>query len=146
MAQPGGVTHAATPNHPEPNKLLIQRFFDEAINAGELDTIDRLLAASFVDRSAGQDQLSGRNGIKQRFRALRATAPGLEVHIEALIAEGDLVAVHARWSGSHPPKGRHLLGTTLHLFRIDDGLILEAWGTGWELAGLQFRIGEEMPM
>ena len=52
--------------------------------------------------------------------------------VDVEIAEGDLVATRKTWRGDHPGGGSHLLGRTIHLFRIADGQIAEEWSAGWE--------------
>ena len=114
------------------NRALVRQVFDQAVNAGNVAIVDELYAAGFVDRSAKPGQLPGPAGIAQAITDLHARVPGLHVVVEALVAEGDLVATRANWRGTHPPKGTHLLGTTLHIFRIAGGQIIEEWSAGWE--------------
>jgi predicted ester cyclase len=58
--------------------------------------------------------------------------PDVYAAVEGVIAEGDLVATRVTWRGTHPPAGTHVVGRTMHLFRITNGQISEEWSAGWE--------------
>jgi hypothetical protein len=64
--------------------------------------------------------------------AFREAHPTLTVTLDPVVAQADLVAVVARWGGSHPPAGTHLIGHTLHVFRLAQGQVVEQWSAGWE--------------
>jgi hypothetical protein len=53
---------------PEDNKLLVQRFVDEAINRKNLDAIDNLVAENFVEHVPFPDQGPWRDGLVKRPR------------------------------------------------------------------------------
>jgi predicted ester cyclase len=63
---------------------------------------------------------------------IRQRIPGVEAVIEALMAEGDLVAARVRWFAPGPPNGIHLLGETLHVVRVVDGQVVQQWHAGWD--------------
>lgn len=114
------------------SKALIRQVFEDAVNMGDLSIIEKLYAADFVDRSASIGESSGADGIAQRITNCKEQVPGLHVVMEALIAEADLVTSRVSWHGTHPPSGTHLVGRTLHFFRLSDGQIVEEWSAGWE--------------
>jgi predicted SnoaL-like aldol condensation-catalyzing enzyme len=114
------------------NTALVRRFFAEAVNHGQTDLVDKVYALTFVDRSAKDSHLAGRDSITQWITDLHTQFPGIQATVEDTIAEGDRVAARVTWRGSHPPKGTHLVGMTLHLFRLSDDHIVEAWSAGWE--------------
>jgi hypothetical protein len=43
-----------------------------------------------------------------------------------------MMAAVATWHGTHPPAGTHLMGRTMHVFRIANERIIEEWSTGWD--------------
>jgi ketosteroid isomerase-like protein len=58
----------------EKNKALVRRFW-EAVARGDIDAIDELLAADFVDHSTLAGQGPGREGYKQQ--SPNSTLPSL---------------------------------------------------------------------
>ena len=114
------------------NKAIIRQVFEDAVNMGDLSIIEKLYAADFVNRSASIGESSGADDIAQRITNCKERVPGLHVVMEALIAEADLVTSRVGWHGTHPPSGTHLVGRTLHFFRLSDDQIAEEWSAGWE--------------
>lgn len=111
-------------------KDLVRRFYAEAINARDLTAVDRLLAEDFRH----DDELRGRDGQRQAVEAFLGGFSDLNNEILLILAEGDLVAAHQRWSGTHdgefagiPATGRKVEFTSTAVLRIADGYIAEAW-------------------
>ena len=50
---------------------------------------------------------------------------GLRAEIKRVIAEGDLVVVHARWANPSNPETPAM--AVMDIFRVQDGLIVEHW-------------------
>jgi steroid delta-isomerase-like uncharacterized protein len=120
-------------NQSEANKALIRAHYESAANAYRPSVIERQVAADFLDHN--QPGLAGPECVKAQTRALRAAFPDLAVTIEALVAEGDLVAVRGTWRGTHqgefrgvPPIGRRIEWTGMAFWRVAGGQIRESWG------------------
>jgi steroid delta-isomerase-like uncharacterized protein len=120
----------------EANKALIYLLFEEAFNRGNLAIVDEIFSPRFVDHST-PDQGVGPQGVKDYFRSVRAGFPDMQVAVDALIAEGDRVAVRTIWRGTHMGEyegvaatGKQVVRTMIQLFRIADGRILEEWNEG----------------
>lgn len=112
------------------NKATVSRYYDEAINRRDLDSIDQLLSDSFSSGGA----LRGPGGQRAVITDLLTAFPDLRVETELIIAEGELVSVHQRWTGTHRgeiagvvPTGRRVELTSTAVHRIHDDLITEAW-------------------
>ena len=116
----------------EANKAIVQRVFEDALNANNPVLVYELYAPEFVDRSASPGQLPGPAGIEQALIYFNTVLPDVEVTVDASIAEGDLVATRETWRGTDPTTGRDVEGKTLHFWRIADGKIVEEWSAGWE--------------
>ena len=114
----------------EANKDLVRRFYAEAINGRDLDAVDRLLGEDF----AHDGERRGRAGQRQAVAAFLDGFSDLRNEILLILAEGDLVAAHQRWTGTHEGEflgveatGRRVEFTSTAVLRIRDGLIAEAW-------------------
>jgi predicted SnoaL-like aldol condensation-catalyzing enzyme len=53
------------------NKACARRFYDEAINGGDVALIDELVAADFVEHEGFPGLADGRKGVKQFFNMMR---------------------------------------------------------------------------
>jgi steroid delta-isomerase-like uncharacterized protein len=114
------------------NQLLVLRVFEEVVNQGDLAAIDALYATDFVDRNAFRGQTRGREGVRRAMAELRAALPDLHVTVETLRTEADKVITRELWRGTHAATGKQAMGTVAHIFRIEDGKIVEEWSGGWE--------------
>jgi len=116
----------------EANKALGRRVFEEAINGRNGAVIAELYAPAFVDRGTWARQMPGPAGMPRTIDQFHDQFPDVTVTVDMAVAEDDLVATMATWHGTHPPAGTHLVGRTMHIFRITNEQIVEEWSTGWE--------------
>jgi steroid delta-isomerase-like uncharacterized protein len=130
---------------PEENKALVRRYVEEACIRGNLDIIDEVFSPGFVYRGVAPPAgVSAPEGYKRAVAAARAAFPDYHVTFEDMVAEGDLVAYHVTWSGTHlgefrgiPPTGRRVSWQATCFRRVVDGKVVEGWGTYDWLAVLQ---------
>jgi predicted ester cyclase len=113
---------------------LIRRITDEVVNGGDLTIVRELFSADYVLHKAGLSVPRGPEAFKMATRQWREAFPDYRVTIEALFAEGDLVASRYVAEGTHlgallgvPPseKSFRVTGTDVH--RVVDGLVAESW-------------------
>lgn len=117
----------------EDNKRLVRRFYQE-IDAGNLDAMDELVAADYVDHSPPPFPFPpGREGLKEAFRVFWAATPGTH-EIEDQIAEGDKVVTRMRARGTQvgdlpgiPATGNQMDMTATVIHRIENGRLAEKW-------------------
>jgi predicted ester cyclase len=99
------------------------------INGRDVDAIDSLLTADFVHNGDSR----GREGQKEGVQAFLDGFEDLHDEIELLVAEGDWVAAHQSWTGTHSgtflgvePTGKRVTFPSTAMIRIADGMIAEA--------------------
>ncbi len=119
----------------ESNKTIVRRFYDEVMSQGNLDVLDDVMDENFVDHGEalfGSPQ--GRDTLRQGIAATHGILPDLNVHLEDVIAEGDLVGVRGTMRCTHlgtflgvPATGHELSWKGIAMFRIADGKIVERW-------------------
>jgi predicted SnoaL-like aldol condensation-catalyzing enzyme len=69
------------------NKAMVHRVAEEVFSEGNLDVVDELYAANFVQH--GPDgEVNGPEGVKQVVTMYRTAFPDVHVTVEDLIAEG----------------------------------------------------------
>ena len=128
----------------EANKELVQEFVD-AINRRDWRRFDELVAPDFVRHSStyGQSTIRSRDQLREFLAAEAGTFPDAHETVHFLVAEGDMVTVHATFRGTQrgplgawPASGRTLSADFISIYRVKDGRIAEAW-VEWDcLSGL----------
>ncbi len=128
----------------EKNKAIILRDGEEVWNKGDMAAVDELFASDYVRHVAGQPDLQGREALKQYVKECRTAWPDFHSTPEIMVAEGDMVAVRWRITGTHtgtawgiPPTGNKTDFLSVIFHRIADGKIVEDWAVADELALLQ---------
>ena len=136
----------------ETNKALVLRYYEEVYNRGNFDVADEVLHPNYVEHSLHHDPApyelaTSPADIKQHAARIRTTYPDLHYTIEKIIAEGDLVMVSGTVRGTHaPPKGearsgvRQMTFTSIHILRIERGMIVEDWNL-WDSLGAWQQFG-----
>jgi predicted ester cyclase len=121
------------------NKALVRRYLEE-IYRGNLDVLDEVISEDYVG-SAGPNPPAR---YKAGFGAIRRAFPDIQIHFDALIAEGDWVAMHCTIAGTHlgewrgiPPTGKHATWTATAFRRVRDGKVIQGYATWDWLAVLQ---------
>ena len=101
----------------ERNKAVIVEFLTTAFSSKDFTALDKYLHPDYVQHNPAIPP--ARAGLRAHAAALPDTSryePG------AILAEGDLVMVHGRYSGA---PGTPLLA--VDIFRFEDGLVVEHW-------------------
>ena len=131
------ATAGAAPLAAKTHQQTAAHVFLVKMGKGDFSGLDRIYAPGFVVHSGGksftleQDNESG--------KALRATAPDVEVSVERMAGEDELVAVHWRATGTNtvatagmPGNGKPFDVQGMTFFRFEDGRIIEEWSvTDW---------------
>ncbi len=86
----------------EENKALMQRFYDEVINQGNLDNIEKFVNADIVENNpAAKDIAPGLEGFVQELSYVRSAFPDVHMEIKDIIGEGEKVAYILSFTGTH---------------------------------------------
>ncbi|MGF1616511.1 MAG: ester cyclase [Acidimicrobiia bacterium] len=115
-------------------KALVRRLYQEFWNEGQEGVVDEIVAANFVDHHVPPDVPPGPDGVKQFAANTKRGFPDFLIQIHQLVAEGDKVACHIEFSGTHtgefngiPPTGRRTGAQAISMFRVESGRLAEAW-------------------
>ena len=127
------------------SKAIVQAFVD-AVNNQDWQAIETLVAANFArhSRAAGEIGVHSRLDLITFLRAEYITFPDANEQIVDILGEGDKVAVRMRFRGTqagifgtYPPTGKTVDSEYLAIYRIEGGLIVEAWAEWDNLASLK---------
>lgn len=117
------------------NVAMLHRFYDEALNEGNLELFDELVAEDFVEHEEDPGFPPTREGVKQWFTAMRAAFPDLIFDIDFTMADGDKVAAYLTISGTQqaefmgiPSKGLSFSVKTIDIVAFEDGKAVAHWG------------------
>jgi steroid delta-isomerase-like uncharacterized protein len=116
------------------NKALVRRFY-EAVNAGNLDVVDELIADDMVEHDEFPGLEPNKAGVRKFFETMRAAFPDCKLVEEDMVAEGDTVFVRARVTGTHrgeflgiPATNRAISVPMVDMVRLANGQCVEHWG------------------
>jgi predicted ester cyclase len=140
------ASDAASSTISEQNKDVVRQVF-AAIDAGDLERVGELLPTGFALHVLGQPEPFDRDFIFEAIKAFYQAFPDNTHVIEALVAEGNSVAVrltqHATHGGDYEgavATGKKVTIPAIHMMTIADGQIQEWWALEDNL-GLMTQIG-----
>jgi predicted SnoaL-like aldol condensation-catalyzing enzyme len=100
------------------NKALVLDAFDTLFNKRDYVAAERFWSPNYIQHSAHIEP--GREGL---FNLIRNTPETLRYEYELIVAEGEYVVVHGRFSGS----GRPVAWIAADIVRIENGRLAEHW-------------------
>jgi predicted SnoaL-like aldol condensation-catalyzing enzyme len=100
------------------NKALVLDAFDTLFNRRDYATAERFWSPRYIQHSA--HIAPGRDGL---FNLVRTLPPNLKYEPGVIVADGDFVIVHGRFSGFGAPVN----WIAADIIRIDDGILVEHW-------------------
>jgi predicted SnoaL-like aldol condensation-catalyzing enzyme/ketosteroid isomerase-like protein len=103
---------------PEQNKALVLEAFDTLFNRRDYDVAERFWSDRYIQHSA--HIAPGRDGL---FNLVRTMPGTLKYENQLIVAEGDYVIAHGRFSGN----GRAAAWIAADIVRIEDGKFAEHW-------------------
>ncbi len=105
-------------NIEENNKALVLEAFDTLFNRRDYQTAERFWSPDYIQHSAHIEP--GRDGL---FNLVKAAPPSLKYEPGVILAEGDYVIVHGRFSNIGLPVN----WIAADIVRMKDGILVEHW-------------------
>ncbi len=100
------------------NKALVLAAFDTLFNKRDYAAAERFWSPNYVQHSAHIEP--GRDGL---FNLVKSLPPTLKYEPGTIVAEGDFVIVHGRFSGFGLPVN----WIAADILRIENGMLVEHW-------------------
>ena len=100
------------------NKALVLEAFDTLFNKRDYAAAELFWSSNYIQHSAHIEP--GREGL---FNLIKASPASLKYEPGVIVAEGDFVIVHGRFSGTGLPKN----WIAADVVRIADGVLAEHW-------------------
>ena len=125
----------------------LRRLYD-AINAGDIDAFDSVMADDFVEHEETPGLAPTREGVKAFFRMYIAAFPDLHFDAQDVLVSGDKAIGRVMVTGTHqgefigiPATGKKVSVQAIDIVRFDsDGLGREHWGL-FDLTALMQQLG-----
>jgi len=102
----------------EKNKALVLEAFNTLFNQRDYVAAERYWSPNYIQHSAHIEP--GRDGL---FNLIKSIPPTLKYESRTIVAEGDFVIVHGRFSGFGAPVN----WIAADIVRIKDGILVEHW-------------------
>lgn len=136
------------------NKALVSRWVEDVFNRRDNEACSAIAADAYEEHAvapfgqAAPGPVNGPQNLQLTAEWLIAQFPDLHMTIEAMVAEGDTVAVRILSTGTNlgplngvmPPTGKPFRATQSHWFRIANGRLAEHWATRDDL-GTMLQLG-----
>src|SRR6266849_5429393 len=103
---------------PEQNKALVLEAFDTLFNERDYAAAERFWSPHYIQHSA--HIAHGRKGL---FDLIKSLPPTLKYEPGTIVAEGNVVIVHGRFSNFGLPVN----WIAADILRIEDGILVEHW-------------------
>jgi predicted SnoaL-like aldol condensation-catalyzing enzyme len=102
----------------EQNKKLVLEAFDTLFNKRNYAAAEKFWSPNYIQHSAHIPP--GRDGL---FNLIKASPPSLKYEHELIVAEGDFVMMHGRYSNTGLPAN----WVIVDIVRIENGIMAEHW-------------------
>ena len=102
----------------EKNKALVLKAFDTLFNQRDYVAAESYWSPKYIQHSAHIEP--GREGL---FNLVKSSPPTLKYEPGTIVADGDFVIVHGRFSGMELPVN----WIAADILRIDNGIMVEHW-------------------
>ena len=102
----------------ENNRKLVLEAFDTLFNKRDYAAAERYWSPYYIQHSAHIGP-----GLEGLFNLIKSIPPTLKYEPGVIVADGDVVIIHGRFSGLGRPKNR----IAADILRIVDGVLVEHW-------------------
>jgi predicted SnoaL-like aldol condensation-catalyzing enzyme len=103
---------------PEQNKAIVLEAFETLFNKRDYEAAERYWSPNYIQHSAHIEP--GREGL---FNLIKGIPSTLRYEAGAIVADGNFVIVHGRFSGFGSPVN----WIAADILRIEDGILVEHW-------------------
>jgi steroid delta-isomerase-like uncharacterized protein len=118
--------------------------FAEAVNTGNFDLFDQVVAPGNIDHDPADGQVPGPDGYRTFFSGMRKAFPDMTVTPETIVQDEDSIAFAYTLTGTHdgplgaiPPTGKKVKIRGMQISKFKDGKMVERWGSSDELTLLK---------
>lgn len=125
------------------NSEVVRRYFEEAINQGNMDIADHLVATNFVKHNNDiTSVVTGPELLRTAIRTHKENNTDYRFVIQDIYATNDKVTVRWIWHSTNIKYGtpREVISQGISIFRLEDGKISELW-QAFDIQGFNKQLG-----
>lgn len=127
------------------NKALIETYFYDVWNKGDLSKLDAIIDPTYINHSPSvPNPPPGPEGLRPIILAMRNGMPDLHYTIEDTVIAEDRIVARVLVEGTHldtlfgiPPTGKRIKIRQINIERVKNGKITEHWRVTEELKMMQ---------
>lgn len=126
---------------------LAHRFYDDAVNKGDLDVLSSIIHDDFVEHEEMPGVPRDREAPRAFVTIFRAGFSDLHASIEDIIQQDDKIAVRVRMTGTHdgafmgiPPTGKRMDMQIIDIVQMRDDKAVAHWGVS-DMAAMMSQLG-----
>ncbi len=130
----------------EQNKEIVKEMFDRIVS-GDTKDVAKIFAPDWVNLDPGLPPMMGIEGARRLLTVFSTAFPGCRLESVQMVGEGDKVAAHFSFSGTHrgaflniPPTGKSFSVAGTGIFRLKDGKLAEN-RVVFDVLGLMQQLG-----
>lgn len=119
----------------EENIAIMRQIYDEVITKGNIDLIDELMSADFVEFAELPGIPPTREGVKMFMTAVNNAFPDFTADVADIFASGDKVVARGRFTGTHngefmdlPATGNPVSVEFIDIIEFRDSKAVAHWG------------------
>jgi ketosteroid isomerase-like protein len=103
------------------NKAVVREFVSKVLNGFDMEMVDKLCAANYVNRGAGNVDLAG---FKALLSSMKSAITTQDIEIEDIIGEDDSVVIRGK-SNMTLATGKKITARIITWYRLANGKIVE---------------------
>lgn len=119
----------------EQNRQLIESYFNEVWNKGNIDLLDELITADYINHSPSvPDPKPGPEGLKPLIEEMRKGISNLHYEINDTVITEDKIVARVSMTGEHTgelwgmePTGKKIEVNQINIEHVRNGKISEHW-------------------
>lgn len=131
------------------NRSRFLEHLERCVNGRDFGAMTEYYAPDFTSAGcAGQPSVQGPEAETDQLKAMAEAFPDFRYDVQSIVAEGDSLAVTARFRGTHrgefmgvDPTGRSVDVPFVDVLRFRDGMMVEYWGV-FDSRELSRRLGD----
>ncbi|WP_161596854.1 ester cyclase [Chitinophaga vietnamensis] len=124
-----------SPGKAAQNRKIVERYFTEVWNGGQLDVLDQLLAPQYINHTPSTPNPPvGPGGLKPIVAAIRRAFPDLHFEIKDMVVNDSMAVARLVMTGTQqdslfnlPPTGKKITVNQINIEKIVNGRIAEHW-------------------
>ena len=125
------------------NKATAERLIEEVWNNANIDMIDETVSTDFVRHNPNSwdpPMIEGADAFKAYVQGVHDRFADFHVHVDAILAEGDMVAIAWTVTGKSNESGRDFKVRGAGITKYLDGKAVEEWAN-WDTHDAMEQIG-----